>query len=273
MKPVLLKAGIPLVISLAGIIIARISTRKNSVSKVSSSENHVDVLTSDDSDPRDDIGDEESFHSLDSFSFPMEDEEQNSITAIRDRSYVEEEILGLRCRIEELQAREWKIEARFLHYCKMKEQEQVLMEIQNNLLLEIARAEFLGREASYMEADNHRFEELVVENLRILEQLEFERWGNRMLHKKVKKLSRKIKCMSCVMRERKRKIEDIEAECSRVHRELERTAENFKVLEGENAELQSVIDELQKEKKELLQKVELAENSASSKVQTPFLVF
>ncbi|XP_052176130.1 protein CHUP1, chloroplastic [Diospyros lotus] len=251
-KPVLLKAGIPLAISVAGFIIARLSARRNPVSN-----QHEEGSRED-----------ESFHGLDSKSLAsMGDDEQDVLTGTRYGSDEEEEIFRLRYRIRELQEKEGQLEARFLLYCNAKEEESILMELQSNLLLEIACVEFLGREASSMEAENRRLEELGVEYLKILEQLGAARLEKRLLHRKVKKLLRKTRGMSCVIRQKNMQIEAGEAELLRNQKEGERKDNVIRAMEDQIPELRSLIDQLQKEKNELQNQLQLAENSASSQIE------
>ncbi|KAA8518653.1 hypothetical protein F0562_016127 [Nyssa sinensis] len=272
MKPVLIKAAIPLAISVAGFIIARITTRKSSVSKASQSEIQ---LNSSETISQGEFRDEESFHSLDSASSNcMEDEEHivtdthymNSLTSlhIQDRHDLEEDRSFLRRRIEDLQKKELELERRFLRYQDLKEQESLLMELRNMLLLEIAHVESLDKEISLMEAESRRLEDLVIEYLKVLQQLEFSRMENRLLQRKVKKLMRKAKQRSRVINEQNLQIENRQAKILGNQRELEKRGNVIMEMEDEIRELQMNFNQLQKEKKALVTKLELAEQSASS---------
>ena len=269
MKPKILKAGLPLALSVAAFIIAKIMERRNLVPKASSFENQVD------SPPANSTV--ESVDGLNSACELLEEGEGQIITnrslvessEIQDPPDHEEEILALRRQIEHLQEREWELAMRFLCYCEIKEQESRLLELRSRLLLEIARVEFLNWEVSLMEAENKRHEDLVVEYLRVVEQLEFWKLENRLLHREVKKLAKKTRQQSRVIRDCNLKIEGIEKEISRNQEELERRTTAISKLDNEVRELQATLNQVQEEKHQLSDKLKLAEKSApsTSKVQ------
>ena len=268
MKPALLKVGIPLAISVAGFVCARILARKSSnVIKDYSLQTQV-------SSPRTNVcdvfNDEDSFHS---FPSTMEDEEPmiNDTSPANMVDDLEigvkpkfEEILGFRSQVEDLERRAWELEKQFVSYCDLKEQESLLMELKNMVLLEIAHAEFLDREISSTEAENERLRNLVVQYVAVLEQLEHWKSKNGSLQRKVKRLLRRTKQQSRFIREQNVKIEDTEAEILRNCDELETRSNFIRKLEEEVRELHKIMDQMQEEKNELLNKLELAENSASS---------
>ncbi|KAL0374975.1 UNVERIFIED_CONTAM: hypothetical protein Sradi_3413200 [Sesamum radiatum] len=102
MKPVLLKAGIPLAISLAGFVVARIVARKSCTLPTASSG----------SSQRQDTGSS------------VEDDRALEPSVVDDSCELQEVILGLRSRIEEMQDRELQLEKRFLRYQDLKDQER-----------------------------------------------------------------------------------------------------------------------------------------------------
>ena len=75
---------------------------------------------------------------------------------------------------------------------------------------------------------------------------------------------RRTKQQSRFIREQNVKIEDTEAEILRNCDELETRSNFIRKLEEEVRELHKIMDQMQEEKNELLNKLELAENSASS---------
>lgn len=125
MKPALLKVGIPLAVSVAGFVCARILARKSSnVIKDYSLQTQV-------SSPRTNVcdvfNDEDSFHS---FPSTMEDEEPmiNDTSPANMVDDLEigvkpkfEEILGFRSQVEDLERRAWELEKQFVSYCDLKE--------------------------------------------------------------------------------------------------------------------------------------------------------
>ena len=268
-KPVFLKVGIPLALSLAGFIYARIITKRRINPEASSGETPVSPLQT---DFQEEFRGEGSRNSTSSTC--GEDEEQivtsthimNLIRSseVEERTAYEEEILGLRTRIEELQKREWELERQFLRFCDLKEQESVLMEIRNMLLLETFYVEFLDREISSMGAENKRVKNIVMEYLRVVEQLEHWKSQNGLLQRKVKRLLRKTKGQAKIIREKDLKIEAKDSEIKRNGEVLHGRSNVIKKLEDEVRELKSVTDQLQEQKDELSKKLELAENSNSS---------
>lgn len=256
MQPVLLKAGISVaVISVAGFIYARIMARK-SVLKDYSLKTQVNSLETNTSDAFKD--EDDSFRSLPSTCiFSMEDGEHG------DKAKVEE-ILGLRSQIEDLGKMEWELEKQFIRYCDLKERESMLIELKNMLLLEKTRVEFLDREISGVETDNETLDNLVGQYMGVLELLEQGKSENRRLQRKVKRLLRRIKEQSRVMRKQKMKIEDREAEILRNYDALETRNDVTKKLEEEVRELHKIMDQMQEENIELLKKLEMAEKSAPS---------
>ena len=264
-KPVLLKAGIPLALSVAGFIYARIIAKGRINPESSSIENPVSPLKT---DSKEEFRGEDSLNST--FSTCGEDEQigtsthfMNLITSseIQDRTAYEEEILGLRMRIEDLQKREWELERQFHRF---KEQESVLMELRNMLLLETFYVEFLDREISSMGAENKRVKNIVMEYLRVVEQLEHWKSQNGLLQRKVKRLLRKTKGPAKIIREKDLKIEAKDSEIKRNGEVLYGRSNVIKKLEDEVRELKSLTDQLQEQKNEISKKLELAENSHSS---------
>ena len=269
LKPVILKAGVPLAVSLAGVIYAWIMAKK-SLSKASPlSENITD--TPETKDSHHGTMHEESYQSLSSVedeepATPMDSSVHSGRLVIHDNPCLEQDISGLRRRIEGLQMRELALSSQFDRYCDMKEQESLLMEIKNMLSLESARVEFLDREISTLEAENLRLENFVVQYLKVIEQLEYWRSENRVLHKKVQKLLRKSKAQSRLIKEQAMKIKAEEAEILRNHDALQTRISVINKLEDEIRELQGVLDQLQDEKNELLKKLDTAEKAYASKV-------
>ncbi|XP_059667527.1 protein CHUP1, chloroplastic [Cornus florida] len=272
MKPVILKAGIPIAISVAGFILARIKSKKSSLLRASTVETTQN-------NSHEEFRVDESIHSFDSSSsLPCMEVEKPVVinthyegdSQSQDRH--EEELLGLRRRIEEFQERELKLEMKFLQYCDLKDQESVLMELGYMFTLEIARVESFTKEISLMEEENRRLEDLAGEYMKVLEQLEFSGWENGLLHRKVKNLLRKLKERSRAVREKNTQIEEREAQILANQKELERRANLIKELEDENRELKLNLDQLQQEKKELVDSLKMAEKSASSKIEAEGMI-
>lgn len=269
MKPVLLKAGIPLAITVAGFVFARFATRKATI--LTTSCDSVQNLTNSpagDSAHEKHSNDESNssvFESLDSSSSSSSTEKvphQNSQVTVID-SYnkdglLEKEILGLRNQVQDLQERELELEARYLHYTKIKEQELMVMELQNKLFLEISKVDFLDRELLMVEAEMQRFENMVIEYLKIMDLLEVSTSENRLLQRRVKKLLREKKQLSSLIKEKCLLIDAKEEEISRNYEELEKSNDFIRKMEGESEQLKMVLDRKQIEKNELLNQIDLA---------------
>ncbi|BBH07718.1 Peptidyl-prolyl cis-trans isomerase FKBP16-4, chloroplastic [Prunus dulcis] len=264
-KPMLLKTGIPLALSVVGFICAKLMAKRSLNPKESLSEADDQVLR-----------DGDSFHSFSSTCvFSMEDHEPiimdanvmnlaESLEIGYNKHELEEEISFLRIGLDDLQNRESELEMQFIHYCDLKEKKSVVVELRNMLLLEMAHVEFFNREFSSMEAESQRLQKLVVEYLRILEQLEYWKSENGFLQRKVKKLLRKASWQSRIMQKQDLKLEAWEAEVLRIYDVLETRTKVIKKLEDEVGERRVVLDQVQDEKNVPLEKLELAEKSASS---------
>lgn len=247
MKPMLLKAGIPLAMSIAAIIGAKIIVRRSLVLEATSTIREQ-VTDSVKSDSCDDLIDEESDSGVDSTSeettTSTDCTNSNLDSQNRDKFDYEQDILGFRRQIEELEKRELETRMKFARYRDLKEQESNLMEIKNTLLLEIAYVEFLSREVSSMEEESKRLENVAVECLRTLEQVEYWKSQSGLLRRQVKKLLKKTTMQSRVIREKNLKIEAAEAESLRKGIKLEEMSNELKKLENELREPESVVHQL-----------------------------
>ncbi|KAJ0088549.1 hypothetical protein Patl1_32320 [Pistacia atlantica] len=257
-KPVLLKAGIPLGLSVAAFFYARIMAKRSVLSKEEALENQVSSIKT---DSFEELGDEEEGEEIIRNTHLMNN--LVGVSSYQDKVDYEQEILGLRNQVEDLEKREWEMKRQLVHYHDLKEQESMLMEIKCMLLLEKGHVDLLDREISSMEAENRRVENLVVEYLRVLEQLQYWKSESGLLRRKVKKLLKKAKEQSCIIREKNLKIEATEEEILSSRNTIEQKSNVVRKLQDEMGELQSVIDQLQESNRELLSKVQLAEQSAS----------
>ncbi|KAM2779366.1 hypothetical protein COP1_014648 [Malus domestica] len=121
-KPVLLKAGIPLALSVAGFICAKIVANPSVNLKGSSLEIDDQVCSLETNSPK--FRYEDGLHSFSSTCM-----HSTECLEIQDnKRKLEEEISRLRIRLDELQKRESELELQFIRYCDLKEQESVLME-------------------------------------------------------------------------------------------------------------------------------------------------
>lgn len=270
MKPLIFKAGIPLTLSVAAFVYAKIVARR-SVPKDPMLETPQANSVETDSQ----FGSEKSFHSLSSTcstsveyeeSLVMDTNSTNSMESlgIRDEPDLKEELLGLKSRLEDLRNREQELEMQFNRYNDLKEQESVLMQLRSMLLLEMAHIEFLDRETSLMEDESRRLEKLLVESLRLLKHLQHWKSQNGLLQRKVKKLLRIKRVQSSLIREKDMKIRAREAEILRTNEALETRTNLVHKLEDEVRELRMVLDQLHEEKNELLKKLEFEETSTLS---------
>ncbi|KAL2345153.1 hypothetical protein Fmac_006438 [Flemingia macrophylla] len=263
LKPMILKAGVPLAVSFAGFIYAWFVAKKclskdSSLSPIEESSHETNSQY--------ESKYEESY--LSHSPSCMEDEGHGVIaesSMIHDTPCLEEEINGLRSRIEGMQMKELALRLQFARYCDLKEQDSMVGEIKNMLSLETSRVNFLDWAISSMETQNRRLESFVVQYLKVVEQREMWKSENRMLRRKFEKLLRKSKAQTRLAQEQALKIKLDGAEILIIRDDLETKINVIGKLEDRMEELQKALDQLQVEKNELLKKLDVAEKSNASK--------
>lgn len=235
-KSILIMAGVPLAFSIACSLIARYKDRK-----------------------------------ISSFQEQINETEFNNICVIDedsiDVSHLKEQIFSFRSKIQELQELEKEIEVRFFRFIDLKDQEYALMEVQNSLCMEKERSEFMEREvSSLMEVEKKKFDEMVIEYLKALEELESSRLENGLLKRREKKLLKKSRENLRLIRKQNLKIEAQEAEMLHNEVVLKRKEVLIGGYELEVAEMRAVISQLRDQKNEVSNKLEITENELASKV-------
>nr|GEY24235.1 protein CHUP1, chloroplastic [Tanacetum cinerariifolium] len=178
---------------------------------------------------------------------------------------LKEQMFALRNKIEELQELEREIEFKFFRFIDLKDQEYALLEVQNSLVMEKERADFLEREVSSIEVENKKFDEMVIEYLKALEELESSRLENGLLKRRDQKLLKKTRESSRLIRKMNLKIEAREDEMLRTKAELKRKENVIGEFEHEVEEMNTMISQLRNEKNELFEKLETSEKEVASK--------
>ncbi|KAM3341273.1 protein CHUP1, chloroplastic [Capsicum galapagoense] len=160
-----------------------------------------------------------------------------------------------KCKIQE------DSEAKFQQYIQLKEKEIALMDMQHKLLLEINKVDYFCKEITLMEGENQRFQYKVIEYLRIMELLDLSKSENSLLHKKVKKLLKKIK-------EQKFQLEVKEIEITRNQEGLEIKDHVIKQMELEIQQLKMEKNEVEvvtmEDHKELVNELEQLQKEKAS---------
>lgn len=214
-EPMFLKVGIPLALSAAGGICGIMMAKGSFPSSLNPFK------------PRSKIMKNENFHSS---SISLEEEKTSQLN-------VEEVILSLKGRVEDLERKELDIERQFVWYQNLKEREALLVELRNTLVLDMAHINFLEREILLMEEENKRFENLVTEYLGVSEQLEGQKTENKLLEREVKRLKKRLKEQSKMIREKNLKIEDSKSQLWRNNEEMETKKKIIERLGNEVNEL------------------------------------
>ncbi|CAN4117168.1 unnamed protein product [Withania somnifera] len=275
MKPVFLKAGIPIAITLAGYIIAKITRRSKisnfQISSIQENPHHDDdevgnYQNLENSESLSCIEDDDhcSMNTLyidSSQSFDIYQENPHEVSRNEDGHQVDDndhcsthtlyrdslesfDLYQEKCKTRE------DIMSKFEQYAHLKDQEISLMDMQSKLLLEINKVDYFINEITLMEGENQRFQNMVIEYLRIMELVDLSKSENSLLHKKVKKLLKKIKESSSVIKEQKFQLEVKDKEISRYQEGIEMKDHVIKKMELEIQQLKMAIEHLQMEKAE-----------------------
>ncbi|XP_074317491.1 protein CHUP1, chloroplastic [Silene latifolia] len=245
MKPFLVKASISTALSITAYICARFISKRSNSTK--------DSLSTIIDQSRQDC---ESFHSLSSASLDdVERKYEDNIEDIRNGyiSNLEHKLLDM--------------ESRYLGYRALKEKEFMLIGIKNEMLLEKTRAEFLLKEIYLAEEENKKIGNLVINFIRLFENFQGLKKENVLLQRKVRKLWRKAEHRLTIVWQQKLLIKGKDEELMNNKEEIEKREFIIQEIENENKELKEVIDHLQREKIELLNKVDLVEKSYASEIK------
>lgn len=244
-----MKIGIPLVLSAAGGACAIMMARGSFPASLNPFK------------PKSKLIKVENFHSQ-NHSAPLSLEEEGISETEGQKPNVEEVLLSLKNRVEDLERKELDIEKQFIWYQNLKEREALLVELRNTLVLDMAHISFLEKEILLMEEENKRFESLVTEYLGVSEQLEGQKTENKLLEREVKKLKKRLKEQSKIIREKSLKVEESKKEIWRNNEEMESKKKIIEKLENEVRELKMQMNQLQEEENR---------DSSSFKVSSFFL--
>ena len=218
LEPTLLKIGIPLALSAAGGVCCGIMMARSSFPSLNPLKRISKLIKNENFDSQN--------HSA---PLPLKQKETSP--------KIEEVLLGLKNRVEDLERKELGIEKQFIWYQNLKEKEALLMELKNTLVLDMAHIRFLEKEILLMEEENKRFESLVTEYLGVSEKFEGQKPENRLLEREVKKVKKRLKEQSKMIREKNLKIEESRTEFWRNNEEMERKKRMIEKLRNELRDL------------------------------------
>lgn len=181
----------------------------------------------------------------------------------------EQEIVFLRDLVQSLQERERSLEDQLLEYYGLKEQESIMLELQDRLNISAMEAELLSVRIDSLQADNQRLQNELSDYSATKAELESARAKINHLKRKFESDSAKAKETVAAMHEKIAALRDLERRGEEEYQEMERRLQRLNDLEREVAELREMNSKLEKENLDLLEKLQPTQISRPSAPDFP----
>ncbi|KAE8659538.1 Detected protein of confused Function [Hibiscus syriacus] len=261
LRLLLLKIGVVVAISSAGLLYARFRTRKTKRHLPSPPPSR---RVSDCCSEADDCGEDDA---SDLRMAPASDPEEISVEKDDD----ELEIKRLRNMVRMLRERERNLEAQLLEYYSLKEQEAVVMELENQLKKNNMEAKPFTLKIASLQSENQRLENQVADHSKVAVELQATKSRIEVLKKKLRKEAEQNREQILNVQKRVAKLKEEELKAPVDNHDIQSNSKRLKVLEGEAEELRKSNTRLQIENTELARKLESTQILENSVLEDPEL--
>ncbi|KAK9054732.1 hypothetical protein SSX86_025811 [Deinandra increscens subsp. villosa] len=208
---------------------------------------------------------QEELHHSDNTEFVRTNAESPKGDSRAEKDTHEQEIKNLRNTVKILEERESNLEIKLLEYYGLKEQETVVMELQNRLKLDNMEAKIFTLKIESLQGDNRRLEAQMTDYKKVVADLEAARTKVKMLKRKLKSETEQHKKQILDFHQRVQKMqEDENKHVAKIDPEIKSELCKLKGLEAEAAELRKSNHDLQLEKNDLANRLDRVQILATS---------
>ncbi|KAF3450669.1 hypothetical protein FNV43_RR06758 [Rhamnella rubrinervis] len=180
-----------------------------------------------------------------------------------------QEIRHLRNMVRMLREREKNLEVQLLEYYGLKEQETVVMELQNRLKINNMEGKLFTLKIESLQADNRRLEAQVADHAKVVAELEAARSKIKLLKKKLKSEAENNREQILNLQQRVAKFQDQEGKPAVSNSDIQLRLNRLKGLEDEMKQFRESNLRLQLENKELTRRLESTQVLSCSVLEDP----
>ncbi|XVF25069.1 hypothetical protein REPUB_Repub13aG0181900 [Reevesia pubescens] len=181
----------------------------------------------------------------------------------------EQEIKHLRNMVRVLRERERNLEVQLLEYYGLKEQETVVLELQNRLKINNMEAKLFTLKIESLKSENQRLQDQVADHAKVVAELETARSRIKVLKKKLGYEAEQNREQILNLQKRVARLREQELKAPANNQDMESKLKRLKVLEGEAEELRKSNRILQIENSALARKLESTQILANSVLEDP----
>lgn len=192
--------------------------------------------------------------------------------ASHEKDEYEQEIRKLMNMIRMLQERERTLEVKLLEYCGLREQETVVMELQNRLKISSMEAKMFNLKVDNLQNDNRRLEAQVAGHGKVLAELEAAKTKVKFLKKKLKYEAEQYKEQIINLKQKVNKCQDLECKTAASDEEIQMKLKRLKDLETEAEQLRKSNLRLQMENSDLARRLDSTQILANSVLEDPEVI-
>ncbi|WJX91982.1 hypothetical protein P8452_73689 [Trifolium repens] len=181
----------------------------------------------------------------------------------------EQEIRKLRNMVMMLQERERSLEVQLLEYCGLREQETVVMELQNRLKISNMETKMFNLKFETLQSENRRLEAQVADHAKVLADLEASKTKVKFLKKKIKYEAEQNKEHIVNLKQKVSKLQDLESKAIANDQEIQMKLKRVKDLEAEVEQWRKSNLRLEKDNSDLARRLDSTQILANSVLEDP----
>ncbi|KAJ1420245.1 hypothetical protein SESBI_14376 [Sesbania bispinosa] len=181
----------------------------------------------------------------------------------------EQEIRQLRNMIRMLQERERSLEVQLLEYCGLREQETVVMELQNRLKISSMEAKMYNLKVETLQSENRRLEAHVADHAKLLGELETAKTKVKFLKRKIRYEAEQNREHIMNLKQRVAKLHDLESKAAASDQEIQIKLKRLKDLEAEAEQLRKTNLRLQMDNSDLARRLDSTQILANAVLEDP----
>ncbi|XP_045788274.1 protein CHUP1, chloroplastic [Trifolium pratense] len=181
----------------------------------------------------------------------------------------EQEIRKLRNMVMMLQERERSLEVQLLEYCGLREQETVVMELQNRLKISNMETKMFNLKVETLQSENRRLEAQISDHAKVVSELESSKTKVKFLKKKIRYEAEQNKEHIIILKQKVSKLQDLESKAVANDQEIQMKLKRLKDLEDEVEQWKKSNLRLEKDNSELARRLDSTQILANSVLEDP----